>query len=447
MARTGNASQPRHASGKQKQAKQGAFDGPRSIVLPRLMLIFAVFALVVIGLVMVFSTTSVEAINVGASPVNEAVKQLAIALGGAVLCFLVARFVPYYVWLGPALWVVWAGIVVLLLSTALFGLVGLGAQRWLELGSITFQPSELAKPAFLLMGARVMYKSRVESYNLAKTTLMMLVFVLVPLALLFVSQSDLGTTIICLAGLVAVLWLAGVPIAPFLGALVLIAVFGVVAVFTVGYRSSRMAFLNPWVDKYGDGWQLVQSFYAFAEGGLFGVGLGNSAHKYQYLPEAETDFIFAIIGEELGLVGAVAVVVLFVIVLWAGLRIARSAPDLFGTMVAGGCTVMLVFQAFLNIGCVLGLLPITGKPLPFISSGGTALLGSLILVALILSVSFASGSTSGVYDKRRSELSIVRAQPYPARAGDSRQGGARRASGSSSRSQTVARSGSASRRR
>ena len=436
MARTNNASQPRHASGKQKKARQGAFDGPRSIVLPRLMLLFSVFALMVIGLVMVFSTTSVEAINAGTSPVSEVIKHFAIALVGSVVCYALARFVPYYVWLGPALWVVWGGVVVLLLATALFGVVGLGAQRWLDLGPISFQPSELAKPAFILMSARVMYKARVETYSLGKFSAMMIGFVLAPLGLLYFSQSDLGTAAICLIGLLAVLWLADVSLRVFFATMALIAVFGVVSVLAKGYRASRLAFLNPFADKYGDGWQLVQSFYSFAEGGLFGVGLGNSAHKYQYLPEAETDFIFAIIGEELGLVGAVAVIVLFVIFLWAGLRIARTAPDLFGTMVAGGCTVMVVFQAFLNMGCVTGVLPVTGKPLPFISSGGTSLLGSLLLVALILSVSFGSGSTSGVYEKRRNDLSIVRAQPYPARSGASRHVGGWRNAASSTQEST-----------
>ena len=189
--------------------------------------------------------------------------------------------------------------------------------------------------------------------------------------------------------------------------------FALVAIVFTGYRSDRMLFLDPWDDGeggYGNGWQLIHSFYAFADGGLFGVGIGNSREKYLWLPEAETDFIFAIIGEELGLVGALAVVALFMLLLWAGMRIARSAPDNFGAMVAGSCTIMIVFQAFLNIGCVIGLLPTTGKPLPFISSGGSSLIATLIMVGLVLSVSQAAGAPS-VYDRRRDDLRVVRAAP------------------------------------
>ena len=195
-----------------------------------------------------------------------------------------------------------------------------------------------------------------------------------------------------------------------LGVCVLGVVFVVVAIVGTGYRSDRMLFLNPWADGengLGKGFQLIHSYYAFSEGGLFGVGLGNSREKF-YLPEAETDFIFAIVGEELGMVGALAVVVLFILFLYAGMRIAKAAANDFATMVAGSCTLMLVFQAFLNIGCVVGLLPTTGKPLPFVSSGGSSLIATFIMVGLILSVSKEAGGPS-IYEKRRADLRVVRA--------------------------------------
>ena len=153
------------------------------------------------------------------------------------------------------------------------------------------------------------------------------------------------------------------------------------------------------------------------------MGLGNSREKF-YLPEAETDFIFAIIGEELGLVGALLVIALFLVILYSGMRIAKEAADDFGAMVAGSCTLMLVFQAFLNIGCVVGLLPTTGKPLPFVSSGGSSLIATFIMVGLILSVSQEAGRPS-IYEQRRADLRVVRASGSPSRGdgGNSRRRG------------------------
>ena len=414
MARAQEISQGRHSAQRARSssdaAQKSAFDGPREVAFPRLVLVLCVFILTVLGLVMVFSSSSIVAIDEGVSPLSYVGKQLAIALVSVLICFLIARFLPYYVWLGPLLWVVWAGIVILLLLTAAIGTTELGAQRWLSIGPFSFQPSEFAKPAFILMAARIMYKGRIEDYSPVRTAIQLCAFVLIPLLLLYATQSDLGTTVICLVGFLTVLWLCNVRLRWMLLICAVILAFGLFAVFGVGYRSDRLSYLHPEEDPYGSGYQLMHSFYAFGEGGLFGVGLGNSAEKYLYLPEAETDFIFAIIGEELGLIGALVVIVLFLGVLWAGLRIASNAPDLFGTMIAGSCTVMLVFQAFLNIACVVGILPTTGKPLPFISSGGSALLGSFLLVGLILSVSFASGDASGIYERRRADLRVVRGQ-------------------------------------
>ena len=193
-------------------------------------------------------------------------------------------------------------------------------------------------------------------------------------------------------------------------------VIGCLVVFALGatvfssYRGDRFLYLNPWNDGengYGRGYQIIHSYYAFAEGGIFGTGLGNSREKYLYLPESETDFIYAIIGEELGLIGAVAIIIVWLVLLWAGMRIARAATDDFGAMISGALTIMLVFQAFLNIGCVIGVFPTTGKPLPFISSGGSSLIASFMMIGLILSVSEDTGGRS-VYEGRRDDLRVVR---------------------------------------
>ncbi|MBQ9067435.1 MAG: FtsW/RodA/SpoVE family cell cycle protein, partial [Eggerthellaceae bacterium] len=300
------------------------FSGSADTAGPRLALVVAVFFLCVMGLVMVFSASSVEALSEGTVAFSYFARQAVAMSLGVVLCALLAVKVPYEVWLGRWLDFFWVGAIVLLLLTALIGTVGLGAQRWLTLGGITGQPSELAKVAFVLMGARIMYNARVKEMDFSRFTLQMLLLVGLPLVILYFTQSDLGTTLICLVGILAVVFLSGANLFVVAGLVAGLLVFALAAVMLRGYRSDRMSFLDPEADYYGSGYQLVRSFYAFGEGGLFGVGLGNSSEKYLYLPEAETDFIFAIVGEELGLVGAVAVVVAFLVVLWAGLRIARN---------------------------------------------------------------------------------------------------------------------------
>lgn len=384
------------------------FSGSSEIAGPRLAFIVAVFFLCVIGLVMVFSASSVEALSEGASPTAYFLRQGVSMIIGAVICYVLATKIPYDIWLGRVLDIFWLITISLLLLTAIIGTVALGAQRWLTLGGISGQPSELAKVAFVLMAARIMYNARTSEIDFGSFTFQMFVLVVLPLVILYFSQSDLGTTAICLVGILAVVFLSGANLTIIIALVGGLAAFGLAAIFLRGYRSDRLSFLNPEADYYGSGYQLVRSFYAFGEGGLFGVGLGNSSEKYLYLPEAETDFIFAIVGEELGLLGALAVVGAFLVILWAGLRIARNAPDLFGSMVAGGATVMLVFQAFLNIGCVTGILPTTGKPLPFISYGGSSLIGSFLLVGVILSVSFASEGAGAIYNHRRDNLRLVR---------------------------------------
>ena len=402
-----------------ENAKQRSsiFSGPADIAGPRLALVVAVFFLSVIGLVVVYSASSIEAINEGLDPSAYFVRQAAYMLVSVAICALLAVKVPYDVYLGRVLDAFWLATIALLLLTALIGTVGLGAQRWLSLGPVSFQPSEFAKVAFILMMARIMYRAGNEKMDFSRLTAQVVALVIVPVGVLFLTQSDLGTTLICLVGILAVAYFSGLSLRTMALVAAGMLAFALAAVLLRGYRSERLSFLDPEADYYGSGYQLARSFYAFGEGGLFGVGLGNSTEKYLYLPEAETDFIFAIVAEEMGFVGALAVVLAFLVILWAGLRIAKSAPDLYGSMIAGASTVMLVFQAFLNIACVTGILPTTGKPLPFISSGGSSLLGSFLLVGIILSVSFAAEGVGGIYDRRRSGISVVRGRKAAARSG------------------------------
>ncbi len=382
-----------------------------STQLPRMALILAVLALLLIGLVMVYSASSVNALSEGGSAMGGFVSQVVYAVLGIAAAFVVWQIIPYHAWVGRFVWVVWGVSMGLLVLTAIMGSTGYGAQRWLELGPVRFQPSEFVKIALVLVAVRVFFDIRGGTAEARMSVIRVLLFIVVPLFFLYQTQSDLGTTLICIVGILAVMWLGGVKPYILITVVVLGVAFMVFAVFGTGYRSGRLVYLDPWNDGqggYGTGYNIIRSYYAFAEGGLFGVGLGNSHEKYQYLFASDSDFIFAVVGEELGLVGALTVIILFLVMLVAGLRISSMCPDAMGSVIAGAFTTMLVFQAFLNIGCTIGVFPTTGKPLPFISSGGSSMIASLAMVGFILSVSKGDDPAT-----RRGNLRAVRVGAGP----------------------------------
>lgn len=373
---------------------------------PRLMVALSTLSLLVLGLVMVYSSSSIASYVEAGDSLSEAVKQCLFAVIGLIAAVGIVAFVKQDFLRGVGGLVFWGVCVALLLLTSILGTVGLGAKRWLIIGPVSIQISEFAKIAFVIMAARIAEDYGSGATDFAGAMKQAAVFVVIPLLILFVTQSDLGTTLICCVALIAVVWLSGMSNRTLLMVLGAVAVLGVLAIALKSYRADRLSFLDPWSDMDNTGYQLVHSFKALAAGGLFGVGVGNSYEKLLYLPEAETDFIFAIIGEELGFLGAMAVIAAFLIFLRGGLLIASQASTPFGSLVAAGLTTMLAFQAFLNICCVTGLLPTTGKPLPFISSGGSSLLSSLVLVGVILSISFDSHN-EGEYRQRRDSLHVV----------------------------------------
>lgn len=381
------------------------------IVGPRLVLLLSVLALTLIGFVMVYSASSITALSESQDAASYLFDQIKFALFGVGLALLLWKVIPYRVWSGKLTVVVWAIGCLLLVLTAVMGTSMNGAKRWISFGSVGFQPSEFMKIALVLMAASIMSDLRAGILDGRQALVKAFVFIIIPTGFLFFTQSDLGTTAIILLGVIAVMWLGEVDWRVIAGIIVLVLLFAIAATVFSSYRSNRMLYLNPWNDGengYGNGYQIIHSYYAFSEGGIFGVGLGNSREKYLYLPESETDFIFAIIGEEFGMVGALVVIGLFLAFLWASLRIARSAYDDFGCMMAGSLGIMIAFQAFLNIGCTIGVFPTTGKPLPFISSGGSSLIASYIMVGLILAVSKDAGGES-IYKGRRDNLRVVRA--------------------------------------
>lgn len=383
---------------------------PASIHGPRIGFLLCVLALVLIGFVMVYSAGSISNINNGVDALKSLTDQVMYAVFGALIAFAIYRFIPVSIWRTKWLWAALALLVVVILLTALVGVDNYGAKRWLRLGPVTIQVSEFAKIVFALVSARIYTDFVSGEISGRRCFAGFFLLVLVPLAIIYKSQSDLGTTMICIVAILAVLWYGELPIGIFAIIVAVIVVFGLIAMFGTGYRANRWAFLNPWDDGQGGrdaGYNIIHSYYALAEGGIFGVGLGNGHEKYQYLFASDSDFVFAVIGEEFGMVGCLAVIALFLGVLYTGTLIARSARDDFSMMIAGGLTIALVFQAFLNIACAIGVFPTTGKPLPFISSGGSSILASLIMVGLILSVS-RDAASSDEFDRRRSSLRVVR---------------------------------------
>ncbi len=279
--------------------------------------------------------------------------------------------------------------VISLMSVLAFGPEIGGARRWLPVAGFSFQPSELAKVAVVFTLAYLLERKHKLLTRFGHFAVPV-IFTVGTVGVLVMLQPDLGTTIIIAAAALAVILASDTPLrfVLVLGLISLAAVW--VLAFSDEYRADRIVgFLDPWGNASGDGYQLIQSYYALSNGGIFGVGLGASRARWFYLPNAHTDFIFAIIGEETGLIGGLTVIGLFVVLAVAGWLVASRAPDRFGRMVAAGITAWLSFQALVNIGGVLGVLPITGIALPFISFGSTALIVSMAALGVLVNIAQA----------------------------------------------------------
>lgn len=352
--------------------------------LTSLHLVLGVFGLLTLfGLVMVLSASSVEAYAADGSSYAVFARQVLFCVPGLVLFWLGMRIPPNRLRaLSPALLVLGVAALVAVLIPGI-GTERNGARSWFTIGSISVQPSEVIKVAFTLWGAHVLAARRAVMHRW-RLALSPVVPVGVGLCALLVLQPDLGMAISLGMVLVALLYFAGTPMR-IMVALVAGALAGAVALgLTANYRISRIAaFLDPAADPLASGYQARQALYSLANGGLFGVGLGQGRAKWSYLPNAHNDFIFAIIGEELGFVGAFAVIALFATLAYTGLRIAARVTDPWLSLVVATCTAWLVGQAAINIGYVVGLLPVTGLQLPLISSGGTSLVVTMFVFGVL----------------------------------------------------------------
>jgi cell division protein FtsW len=350
------------------------------------LLFVATLLLVCTGVVMVYSASAVMAMEQFHRPYFFLVKQLAWAVMGLALMPIVMR-IDYRNYRQPA--VIWTGLGVagLALVAVLFAPQVNGATRWLVIGPFGVQPSELAKVTLIVFLAALLERrmDRIDDIGYALLPIAMVLGLAVGLIL---AEPDFGTAA-CMVVIAAVMvFAAGISYRYIIGLGLAALPVLYFLVMTSEYRRRRvLAFLDPWADPLGNGWQMIQSMIAIGTGGVFGRGLMGGVQKLFYLPEPHNDFIYSVIGEELGLIGATLVVACFCVITWRGLRTAVRAPDRFGAFLAIGLTTMVAFQAFFNISVVLGLLPPKGIPLPFVSAGGSSLLINLVGMGILLNVS------------------------------------------------------------
>jgi cell division protein FtsW len=285
------------------------------------------------------------------------------------------------------LWLLSIGLLILVLIPGVGTKVG-GAVRWLRFGSLSFQPAEFAKLAVIILLAYSFAKKGTHRLNNFSIGILPHLILVIPVCFLIVLQPDFGTAMMMIALLFIMFFAVGVPVR-------YLALIGSTAstaaallIICDGYRRERfMAFIDPWANSTGAGYHIIQSFLAFGSGGLLGTGLGRGTQKLFYLPEPHTDFILSVIGEELGFIGVLILMGLFLTIIFCGIKISIHAYDLFGTYMALGIITLIGLQAVINMGVVMGLLPIKGMPLPFVSYGGTSLVINLISVGILLSIS------------------------------------------------------------
>lgn len=371
-------------------------------------------ALTVIGMVMVFSASSIDSYTATHSVFSVFYKQLMWLALGIPAFWMGLRLHPkYFRRLAYPVLVV-ALIALLAVLVPGLGYASGGSQRWIALGPLQLQPSEPAKLALALWGADLLVRKR-NLLEQPRHLLVPLLPVAAILALLVMAEPDLGTTLCFVVILFALLWTVGAPIRIF-GAMLVIAVVGVVGlILTEPYRLARLtSFMDPFAERSGDGYQAVNGLYALGSGGWFGLGLGESRYKWGMLPAAHTDYIFAILGEELGLVGSLLVLGLFATLAYAGFRVARRTSDPFVRLVSAGVTTWLSAQALINIGYVTGMLPVTGIPLPLISFGGTSLIITLFTLGMLTNFARHEPEAVAVLTaKRRGRVARLLLLPTP----------------------------------
>ena len=352
----------------------------------------ATLVLVCASLVMVYSASAVIAMERFRQPTYFLFKQATFALVGLALMPVLMKL-DYRRYREPA--VIWTAMILvgIALVGVLFGPRINGARRWFGIAGVGVQPSEFAKIVVIFFVAAILER-RMDRIDDLRYSLFPVAIALGVVVGLIMLQPDLGTALSIIVIVGAMIFAAGISYRYILGLLLVSLPAASVVLMSASYRRRRMmVFLNPWQDPLGDGFQVIQSLIAVGTGGVFGRGLMAGVQKLFYLPYPETDFIYAVIGEELGLAGATVILACFCVIAWRGLRTAIRAPDRFGAFLALGLTTMVTAQAFFNISVVLGLLPTKDIPLPFVSFGGSSLLVSMIGMGILLNVSQHASTT------------------------------------------------------
>jgi len=354
---------------------------------PDIVLIVITLSLLAVGLIMVYSASAIWATYKFDDSFFFAKRQLLFAGVGVLAMFFIMN-VDYWTWR------TWAKVIIIVCFILLVlvlipgvGMVRNGSRSWIGVGAFSIQPSEFMKLAMIAFLAKFLSENqkKITSFKKGLAPSLALIFTAFGMIML---QPDLGTGTVMVGTCIVMIFVAGARISHFV-MLGMLGVAGFVGlILSAPYRIKRItSFLDPWEDPLNSGFQIIQSLYAIGPGGLLGLGLGQSRQKFFYLPEPQTDFIFAILAEELGFIGGSFVILLFSLLLWRGVRIALGAPDLYGSFLAIGIIGMIAIQVIINIGVVIGLMPVTGITLPFLSYGGSSLTLMLMAVGVLLNIS------------------------------------------------------------
>jgi cell division protein FtsW len=358
-----------------------------SLKNPDKLIVAAIFLLLIIGVAMVYSASAAYAYHRFGDSFFFAKRQVLFAALGIFCMFMISRMDPdrFYHAAKPILIGCFILLVIVLIPGV--GILRNGARSWLGIGAFSIQPSEFTKLGMILFFARWFSHPSFQIEKFQKGFMPSLLVLCSAFGLIML-QPDLGTGTVLMGTGMILIFVAGASF-KHLGSFLMLGVIGFVGlVLAAPYRIQRIvAFLNPWEDPLGAGYHLIQSLFAIGPGGLLGLGIGMSRQKHLYLPEPHTDFIFSILAEELGFVGAGSVIILFAILIWRGYRVAMSMPNQFYSLMAAGVTTMIMIQAGINIGVVSGAFPVTGITLPFLSYGGSSLTLTLGAVGILLNLS------------------------------------------------------------
>lgn len=350
------------------------------------LLIISIIIITLFGALMIYSASSVWAEYKFNDQYKYLKSQLIFLVLGYLIMILISKF-PYqnYKKLSNIIFLVTTSLLILVLIPGI-GTVRNGSRSWFGLGGFGIQPSEFTKLSLIIFTAKYLENNERDLKSIKKGVLPILGVLLLVFALIML-EPDFGTGVVIVMTIVVLLFVSGVNL-NFFVKIGILGIIGVVVLIIIApYRTQRIiSFLNPWSDPLGSGFQIIQSLYAIGPGGLLGLGLGNSIQKHFYLPEPQTDFIFSIISEEFGFLGILIVAVLFLTIITTGFKIATKCEDKFGKYLAFGITFSLAFQAMLNLMVVVGLIPVTGVTLPFLSYGGSSLLISLTSIGILLNI-------------------------------------------------------------